>query len=125
MRLETVACEAGGRLSFNSQRILDIIAISKARSEVDTRRKYMAKWWRDRWISMLAVAIQSCVSATLVDDGCCFLDGIDGPVPWLKERESREPALERTNTPDDGVSSPGERENPYPGSGRLNTLTHD
>ena len=61
LRLETVACEIGGRLSYNSQRILDIAAASRARSELDSRQKYMAKWWRNRWVTMLAVAIQSCV----------------------------------------------------------------
>lgn len=95
LRLETVACEIGGRLSLNAQRILDVVAVSKARSELESRQKYMTKWWRNRWISMLAVAIQSCVSSILVDDGC-LLDGFDGPTLGMKDRESREPALERT-----------------------------
>ena len=91
-------------MSYNSQRILDIAAASRARSELDSRPKYMAKWWRNRWVTMLAVAIQSCVSSTLVDDGCSLLDGVDGPAVGIKERESREPALESTSALEEGAA---------------------
>ena len=91
---------------------------------------------------MLAISIKSCVCNTLVNDGCLLLDGFDGPEPSSEDRYSREPLLARTS-PDDirtdeGTARDGtavgrdvaveveptrESENPYPGSGRLNTLT--
>ena len=111
LRLETVACEVGGRLSSRALNLLDIAAGAKVRCEPAHRQKFLTKWWRHRWMTMIAVAIQSCVASTLVNDGCTILDGCDGPAPSARELESREPGV-------------GE-ENPYPGSGRLNTLTHD
>ena len=61
--------------------------------DVGVAIKILIKWWRHRWMSMIAVAIQSCVASTLVDDGCFILDGCDGPLPCARELESREPAV--------------------------------
>ena len=111
LRLETVACEVGGRLSIRARALLDICAAAKVRSDPSHRQAFMAKWWCSRWISMLSVGIQTSVCSTLVDDGCLLLDAHDGPEPYEKVWESRDSCVLC--------------ENPYPGSGRLNTPTHD
>ena len=100
--LETVACEVGGRISHRAQALLDICATARVRSAPTHRQKYMAKWWQNRWMTMLAVGIQTCVASTLVDDGCSLLDVFDGPQPYEKEFESREPVVGM-----DGPSSEG------------------
>ena len=49
---------------------------------------------------MIAVAIQSCVASTLVNEGCSILDGCDGPPPSAREMESREPGVDSDVTTD-------------------------
>ena len=48
----------------------------------------MARVWRSRWITMIAVAAQNALAATLVQDGEKLLDAPDGIEPlavdlWL------------------------------------------
>ena len=94
LRLETVACEVGGRFSHRAQTLLDVVVVAKVRSDVSSRQKVMAKWWRNRWLTMLAVGVQTSLSSTLINDGCSILDGHDGPFPSPKIWESRDPCLD-------------------------------
>ena len=133
LRLETVACEIGGRINGRANFILDVISAAKVRCDPAFRRKFMMRWWRHRWLSMLSISIQSCVAATLVDDGTILIDGFDGPVPKPSSLESREVHVDRSiqSTGHGMIAPPSEArgamdtENPYPGGGWLNTLTHD
>ena len=63
---------------------------------------------------MLGVGIQTSVSSTLINDGCSILDGHDAPFPPSKTWESRDLSFDYRDEL---------LEDPYPGSGRLNTST--
>ena len=133
LRFETVACEIGGRINGRANFILDVISAAKVRCDPAFRQKFMMRWWRHRWLSMFSISIQSCVATTLVHGGSILIDGFDGPIPKPSCVESREAHVGRSiQSTGHGMIVPlGEvrgvmdRENPYPGSGRLNTLTHD
>ena len=83
---------------------MDVIAVAKVRSDASSRQKIMAKWWRNRWLTMLAVGIQTTVSSTLINDGCSILDGHDGPLPSAKTWGSRDPCLDDRDEMAEGLS---------------------
>ena len=94
-RLETVACEIGGRISGRANHLLDVFSVAKVRSEPNYKQKFMMRWRRHRCFSMFSISIQSCVASTLVDDGCILIDGVDGPSPGSAALESREDHVTR------------------------------
>ena len=88
LRLLVAAMETGGRVCAEAIRLLDQAAHAKARSAPVPLQKSAARSWRARWVTMLSVAGQDALAATLVSDGVGELDGKDGPDPlpvevWL------------------------------------------
>ena len=88
VRLATVAMEVGGRLSEASLDLLRRLAGARARSTPGPLRASARAAWLGRWVTMVSVAAQDALAATLVDDAVLLLDGADGEVPsevsvWL------------------------------------------
>ena len=127
LKLVVAAAEVGGRLNRESRDLLKTLAVFRAQSEPRVLQSQAARIWEQRWLILLGVAIQDAVAATLVDEGSSFLSGAAAPEPlgvdvWLDGLRSY------GTLPSGGVESipfEGVPENPYPGSGRLNTLTQD
>ena len=123
LKLVVAAAEVGGRLNRESRELLKSMAAFRAQSEPRVLRRQAARIWEQRWLILLGVAVQDAVAATLVSEGSQFLSGAPAPTPlsvdvWLD-------GLRSYGTLPNGGESPMDGENPYPGSGRLNTLTHD
>ena len=85
VRLATVACEVGGRWSPAALCLLRQAAAARARQSPAMLQASAAAAWRSRWLSLLSVAQQDALAASLVDDGLLLLDGRDGPVPCAAE----------------------------------------
>ena len=88
VRLVTVAVEVGGRFSETSLDVLRRLAGAKARSAPEALRAAARAAWLSRWATLLSVAVQDALAATLVDDAVLPLDGVDGEAPpaaavWL------------------------------------------
>ena len=137
LKLFVVASEIGGRMNRESRNLLKSMAAFRAQSEPRVLQYQAARMWEQRWLVLLGVAVQDAVAATLVDEGSRFLSGTPAPEPlsvdvWLDGLRSYGtlPSGGSESIPLEGDpgamdSAPCDRENPYPGSGRLNTLTHD
>ena len=87
-RLTTMACETGGRWSKDALVFLRDLAAARAREAPAPLRAAAAAAWRRRWLTLLSVAQQDSLAASLVDDGLLMLDGCDGIAPtdvdvWL------------------------------------------
>ena len=96
LRLTTVAAEVGGRMSRASWELLRALATARARSAPPLVRTSARVAWLRRWATMLGVAIQDSLAATLVDDGVVALDGHDGEAPldvdlWAAEEHFGDP----------------------------------
>ena len=85
LRLEVAAAEVGGRVCGEALELLEGLARAKARSEPKALRQQAARMWRVRWTTMLAVAVQDAVAATLVNDGARLLDAASSPAPPSSE----------------------------------------
>lgn len=88
LRLLTVATETGGRFNRTAKTLIADAARARARSEPRVLERAAARGWMTRWITMLAVAAQDALAATLVNEGVGQLDGVDGYAPlavdiWL------------------------------------------
>ena len=88
VRLVTVACETGGRWSAEARTVLRGLAAARARSSPPVTQHAARASWLRRWGSLLSVAQQDALAATLVDDVPSDLDGADGVQPsdeavWL------------------------------------------
>ena len=81
VRLVTVAMEVGGRMSTSTRQLLRQLARAKARAAPAALRAAARTAWVARWTSLLSVAAQSALAATLVDDAVVVLDGTDGATP--------------------------------------------
>jgi len=81
LRLVTAATEVGGRFNAAARELLEVAAVARAREEPVALREAAARRWKERWLTMLAVAAQSALAATLVDDGTSLADGVDGEAP--------------------------------------------
>ena len=68
-------------MSAASWELLRNLAAVRARSAPQLVRTSARAAWLRRWATMLGVAIQDAVAATLVDDGVVTLDGHDGATP--------------------------------------------
>ena len=82
------ATETGGRLSAGALDLLDAAALGKAQEEPQVLRRQAARAWRARWQTMLAVAAQDALAATLTQEGVLLLDAATGQEPtsvdvWL------------------------------------------
>ena len=88
VRLVTVACEVGGRMSEASAATIRLLAAARARESTAPLRAAARAAWALRWTRLLSVTAQDCLAATLVDDVPSDLDGTDGAPPtdvgvWL------------------------------------------
>ena len=84
-RLVVFAVEVGGRWSAESVDFVRQLAKAKARSAPELlRRSAELAWWL-RWSGMLAVAAQSAVAATLLEEPLQGLTSHDGEAPNLAE----------------------------------------
>ena len=85
LRLVTLACETGGRWNDTTADVVRKLAVARAREAPSHLRFAAALGWQRRWWSMIAVAAQDSLAATLVDDAVVLLDGQDGPEPLLSD----------------------------------------
>ena len=67
-QLIVLACEVGGRWSHNCCWLIRELAIWRSRTVSPRLRRSTARAWETRWWSMLSVAVQDSLAATLVDD---------------------------------------------------------
>ena len=81
VRLLLAAMETGGRVCCEAVRLIDQAAHAKARAMPAPLQTSTARSWRTRWLTMLSIAGQDALAATLVSDGVGQLDGKDGPDP--------------------------------------------
>ena len=95
-KLVVLACETGGRWSETSVSFVQALASAKARAAPDPLRRSAAVGWQQRWSSMLAVAAQAALAATLLGADPWSVAGRDGYVPGLDSiLEEDGPAVSR------------------------------
>jgi len=95
-QLIVLACEVGGRWSDTCCWLIRELAIWRSRTVSPRLRRSTARAWEARWWSMLSVAVQDSLAATLVDDAPHLLHGWHGHGPPLGELLHGEaPALSR------------------------------
>lgn len=80
--LLTAASEVGGRLSVEVRRLIKAAAGARPRSEANLLRAAVGRGLRARW-SIVSVAVQAFVAATLVDDVARAMDSADGTAPIM------------------------------------------
>ena len=88
VRLVTLACEVGGRMSAACAATLRQLAAARARESPAPVRSAAGAAWALRWTRLLSVTMHDCTAATLVDDVPIDLDGADSVLPldvgvWL------------------------------------------
>ena len=83
VRLVTVACEVGGRMSEASAATIRQLAAARARECSAPLRTAVRAAWALRWTRLLSVTAQDSLAATLVDDVPFDLDGTDGEPPLV------------------------------------------
>ena len=81
VRLVTVACETEGRWSEACIDMLRSLATARSRSAPTVTRHSARAYWHRRWRTLLSVAQQDSLAATLIDDVPSDLDGVDGAAP--------------------------------------------
>ena len=85
LRLSTVAGEVGGRWSEDAARLIQDMAFARSREAPRKLRSSAVVAWRKRWWTMLSVATQDTLAATMVNDRVEILDAADGEAPELTE----------------------------------------
>ena len=88
LSLVVAATEVGGRLSREALELLEAAARSRAQQEPRVLRRQAARAWLARWQTMLAVAAQDALAATLINEGTRVLDAATSAEPtsvdvWL------------------------------------------
>ena len=83
-RLVILACEVGGRWNADALRTVSDLAKHKSRGAPALLRPSARAAWHYRWWSLLSVAAQSALAATLLAEGDLALGGPTGDeeVPW-------------------------------------------
>ena len=84
-RLVVLACETGGRWSSTCSALLRALATRKAEEAPSRLRGAALTAWAVRWWSMLSVAQQTALAATLAADVLGDLDGWAGEPPPLAD----------------------------------------
>ena len=89
LRLKVAASEIGGRLNAEGKQLVRAAAVLRSRDEPALLRSAVFRALHSRWLTMLSVAVQEAVTATIVDEGVALLDAADGPAPlsvhmWLE-----------------------------------------
>ena len=82
-RLVVLACETGGRWSDEAVELVQDLAQAKARSAPEALRASVSLGWQRRWSTMLAVACQSSLAATLLGSDPWAAAGRDGYAPSI------------------------------------------
>ena len=82
-RLIVLACEVGGRWSDTCVWLVRKLAENRSSSAPKRLRRSTDYAWEARWWSMLSVAAQDALAATLVDDALDLLHGWKGEGPPL------------------------------------------
>lgn len=72
------AGEVGGRWSETSVRFIEELTKFRSRSALKRLRKSTRLGWETRWWSMLPVAAQDSLAATLVDNAPHLMNGWEG-----------------------------------------------
>ena len=90
MRLVTAAVETGGRMNDGARTLLREAAAIRARAEPAVLRGAVSRAMLARWTTMVSVAVQDALTATLVDEGTTILEASDGPLglgvdAWMDE----------------------------------------
>ena len=85
LRLLTLACETGGRWSKTCVSTIRLLAKARARSAPAVLRRSAELGWAARWWSLLSIAAQDALAATLLEDSLATLAGSDGPSPPLPD----------------------------------------
>ena len=88
VHLVVAGMEVGGRMSQEALQLIDVAAVHRAQSEPRALRRQAARAWRARWLTLLGVAGQDALAATLVQEGHKVLDAVVGTEPsgtdvWL------------------------------------------
>ena len=78
-----LAGEVGGRWSATTCRLIRDLASAKSQEAAPRLRKSAAFAWENRWWSMISVATQNALAATLVDDAPHMLHAWEGTAPPL------------------------------------------
>ena len=74
LHLLVAAIEAGGRMNSEGHEFLRSAAASRAQLDPASLRRQAARSWETRWITLLSVAAQNAIAATMVQDGAALLD---------------------------------------------------
>ena len=82
-RLVVVACETGGRWSDEAVGLVQDLAEAKARSAPEALRASVLFGWQRRWSTMLAVACQTSLAASLLGSDPWAAAGRDGFAPGI------------------------------------------
>ena len=90
-RLQVVAIETGGRWSASAAAFVSELAWARARAVPRLLQAAAAQAWFHRWSAMLAVAVQSAYSATLLNWAPGAVAGRDGGSPVLSCLLASEP----------------------------------
>ena len=85
LRLTTLACETGGRWSKACVTMVRQLAKVKARNAREEQQAALTAAYANRWWSLLSVAAQNSLAASLADDKPQLLDGVDGEEPHWQE----------------------------------------
>ena len=81
LRLVVAAHEVGGKLCPEALQLLEVAAAHKALKHPAAFRGLAARTWRARWLTILSVAVQDSVAASLVGEGLSLLEAPSGPPP--------------------------------------------
>jgi hypothetical protein len=84
-RLVVFATEVGGRWSSEAVLLVQLLAKAKARAAPRLFQKSAELAFYKRWTAILAVAAQSAVASSLLDDDLRTLDAVDGDTPEFHE----------------------------------------
>ena len=79
-----LACEIGGRWSQEAADFLRQLAEARSRSAPAVLRMSAMLGWYNRWASILAVASQAALAATLLGGDTWAAGGRDGATPALE-----------------------------------------
>ena len=85
LRLTTLACETGGRWSKECTDTVRRLAKAKARHAREDQQAKLAAAYASRWWSLLSIAAQNSLAASLANDKPRLLDGVDGEEPDWQE----------------------------------------
>ena len=102
-KLVVLACETGGRWSSEAADFVQQLAAAKARSAPQALQASVRYGWQRRWSSILSVAAQSSLAATLLGSDPWAAAGRDGFAPGLDVVAEGDPHVSRLPPRCEGV----------------------